>query len=94
MTGQSPTADDTEDAADGYTVTVDRTACDGVFACLVRDPRFVEDDAGLAAVDPESAESLERTDEAVTATFEDQQREDAEQAAAACPLDAISVEGP
>ncbi|TKX77495.1 ferredoxin, partial [Halorubrum sp. SD626R] len=33
-----------------YTVTVDRDACDGVFACLVRDPRFVEDDEGLAGI--------------------------------------------
>ncbi|QZP39602.1 ferredoxin [Halobaculum magnesiiphilum] len=74
-----------------YTVTVDRDACDGVFACLVRDPRFVEDDDGLAGIDPEAAASLERTDATVTATFADDRRGDAEQAAAACPLDAIAV---
>ncbi|WP_435064233.1 ferredoxin [Halobaculum sp. EA56] len=74
-----------------YTVTVDRDACDGVFACLVRDPRFVEDDDGLAAVDAADAESVERTDASVTATFADDRVDDARQAAAACPLDAIAV---
>ncbi|WP_225334379.1 ferredoxin [Halomicrobium urmianum] len=75
-----------------YTVSVDREACDGVFACLVRDDRFVEDDDGLATFDAEAAVELERTEESVTATFDDDRRDDAEQAAAACPLDAISVE--
>ncbi|MFC6772237.1 ferredoxin, partial [Halorubrum pallidum] len=42
-----------------YTVTVDRDACDGVFACLVRDPRFVEDDDGLAGIDADAAEAVE-----------------------------------
>ena len=68
-----------------YRVTIDREACDGVFACLVRDDRFVEDSEGLAAV-----ETDDRT--AIEATFEDDRRDDAEQAAAACPLDAIRVE--
>ncbi|OYR83697.1 ferredoxin, partial [Halorubrum ezzemoulense] len=35
-----------------YRVSVDLTACDGVFACLVRDDRFVEADDGLAGFDP------------------------------------------
>ena len=35
-----------------YRVIIDREACDGVFACLTRDPRFVEDDDGLATLDP------------------------------------------
>ncbi|MBV0900202.1 ferredoxin [Haloarcula salina] len=68
-----------------YRITIDREACDGVFACLVRDDRFVEDSEGLAAV-----ETDDRT--AIEATFEDDRRDDAEQAAAACPLDAITVE--
>ena len=67
-----------------YRITIDREACDGVFACLVRDDRFVEDSDGLAAihVDDEAA---------IAATFDDDRRGDAESAAAACPLDAISV---
>jgi ferredoxin len=83
-----------------YTVTIDREACDGVFACLVRDDRFVESaeqgsadsssgqgprEAGLAAIEVDDQE-------AIAATFDDDRRGDAEQAAAACPLDAISVE--
>ena len=74
-----------------YTVTVDRDACDGVFACLVRDPRFVEDDEGLAGIDADDTESVERTAASVRATFADDRIADAEQAAAACPLDAITV---
>jgi ferredoxin len=77
---------------DTYDVTVDREACDGVFACLVRDPRFVEDDDGLASVDPESAVSVETAPGIVAARFDDGKFADAEQAAAACPLDAIAVE--
>ncbi|MXR40606.1 ferredoxin [Halobaculum sp. WSA2] len=75
-----------------YTVTVDRDACDGVFACLVRDPRFVEDDDGLAGIDADDAEAVERTEASVTATFADDRIDDAQQAAEACPLDAITVE--
>ncbi|MBX0324251.1 ferredoxin [Halomicroarcula sp. F13] len=67
-----------------YRITIDREACDGVFACLVRDDRFVEDGEGLASLEVDDAE-------AVTATFDDDRRESAEQAAAACPLDAIAV---
>jgi ferredoxin len=77
-----------------YRITIDRDACDGVFACLVRDPRFVEDAAGLAAVDPDSALDVEESEGRVVATFEgsDERLADAESAAAACPLDAITVE--
>ena len=67
-----------------YRITIDREACDGIFACLVRDDRFVEDSDGLAAIEVDD-------DHAIAATFDDDSRADAEQAAAACPLDAISV---
>ncbi|MDS0261266.1 ferredoxin [Haloarcula sp. S1CR25-12] len=67
-----------------YTISIDRDACDGVFACLVRDDRFVEDADGLAAIEVDDAA-------AVSATFDDDRRADAEGAAAACPLDAITV---
>jgi ferredoxin len=75
-----------------YRVTVDKEACDGIFACLVRDDRLVEASDGLAGFDPEAAISVERDDEGVTATFEDDRRDEAESAAAACPPSAISVE--
>ncbi|WP_324664538.1 ferredoxin [Haloarcula sediminis] len=68
-----------------YTISIDREACDGVFACLVRDDRFVEDSEGLAAIEVDDAH-------AIAGTFDDDRRADAEQAAAACPLDAITVE--
>jgi len=68
-----------------YRITIDRDACDGVFACLVRDDRFVEDGEGLAAIEVDDRTAIE-------ATFDDDRRDDAEQAAAACPLDAIHVE--
>jgi len=83
-----------------YRISIDREACDGVFACLVRDDRFVESaehgsadsssgqgprEAGLAAIEVND-------ERAIAGTFDDDQREDAEQAAAACPLDAITVE--
>ncbi|WP_434531417.1 ferredoxin [Haloarcula sp. NS06] len=68
-----------------YRITIDRDACDGVFACLVRDDRFVEDSEGLAAIETDDQTAIE-------ATFDDNRRDDAEQAAAACPLDAIHVE--
>lgn len=70
-----------------YTVSVDLEACDGVFACLVRDGRFAEADDGLVTL-PDA----DRADGLLTAAFDDDSRDDAEQAAAACPLDAISVE--
>ncbi|EMA00611.1 ferredoxin [Haloarcula vallismortis] len=68
-----------------YRITIDRDACDGVFACLVRDDRFVEDSEGLAAIEVDDRTAIE-------AIFDDDRRDDAEQAAAACPLDAIHVE--
>ena len=84
-----------------YRITIDREACDGIFACLVRDDRFVEsaerssaedssgqrprdDGPGLAAIEVDD-------EQAIAATFEDDDRAAAEQAAAACPMDAISV---
>ena len=68
-----------------YTVTIDRKTCDGVFACLVRDDRFVEDADGLAAIQVDD-------EHAIAATFDDDRRGNAQQAADACPLDAITVE--
>ncbi|WP_424018391.1 ferredoxin [Halorientalis pallida] len=76
-----------------YTIRLDREACDGVFACLVRDDRFTERADGLAGIEGESADGDESTDGTVTVTFDDDRRADAEQAAAACPVDAISVTG-
>ncbi|MEF8829369.1 MAG: ferredoxin [Haloarcula sp.] len=76
-----------------YRITIDRDACDGVFACLVRDGRFAEDGEGLATLETDGPTELEVDDaHAVAATFDDDRRDDAEQAAAACPLDAIHVE--
>lgn len=75
-----------------YRVTVDKTACDGIFACLVRDDRFVESEAGLASVDPATAESVREDDETVTAEFDDDRIERARRAAEACPPSAIAVE--
>ncbi|MBB6647414.1 ferredoxin [Halobellus ruber] len=73
-------------------VEIDRAACDGIFACLVHDDRFAEDEAGLATVDPDAAGvvDVERTEERVIATFEG----DADAAALAeraCPPGAITV---
>ena len=67
-----------------YRITIDREACDGIFACLVRDDRFVEGGEGLAAIEVDD-------EQAIAATFDDDRRGDAESAAAACPLDAITV---
>lgn len=75
-----------------YRVTVDTDACDGIFACLARDPRFVESDEGLATVDPESAVTVEERSDRVIAEFDDARIEKARQAAAACPPKAITVE--
>ncbi|WP_246986736.1 ferredoxin [Halorientalis marina] len=76
-----------------YRVTIDRDACDGIFACLTRDERFVEDAEGLATFD--AADATMRTDEdgtRIVAEFEDDRLADAEGAAAACPPGAIDVE--
>jgi len=70
-----------------YRVALDREACDGIFACLVRDDRFVEAADGLATIGAGASDP----DETVVATFDDDRIEDARQAAAACPVDAISV---
>jgi len=75
-----------------YRITIDREACDGIFACLVRDDRFQEDDQGLATLAEDDASNWTREADSVVAAFDDDQFETAEQAAAACPLDAISVE--
>ncbi|QLK25502.1 ferredoxin [Natrinema zhouii] len=81
-----------------YEVTIEKDACDGIFACLTRDPRFVEGEDGLATIDP-GADPVydcegEVTDNAerVVATFDDDRIDEARQAAAACPTDAIIVE--
>ncbi|MFC6872777.1 ferredoxin [Halobellus marinus] len=75
-----------------FRVELDRDACEGIFACLVRDDRFVEDEAGLATVDPDAAGvvDVDREGERVIATFEGGV-DDAELAAAACPPNAITV---
>jgi len=75
-----------------YRVTIDKDACDGIFACLVRDGRFEEGADGLATVDPASAEEFTDGDERVVATFDDGRVAAAREAAAACPPNAISVE--
>ncbi|PAU84693.1 ferredoxin [Halorubrum salipaludis] len=87
-------ADETTDAAEPtYRVSVDLTACDGVFACLVRDDRFVEADEGLVGFDRADAVApIERAADEVAATFSDGRLDEARSAAAACPLDAITVE--
>jgi ferredoxin len=74
-------------------VEIDRGACDGIFACLVHDDRFVEDDSGLATVDPDAAGvvDVERTDDCVVATF-DGDSDAAALAERACPPGAITVE--
>lgn len=80
-----------------YEVTVEKGACDGIFACLTRDPRFVEGTDGLATIDPDADPvydcegAVTDTDERVVATFDDDRVGEAKQAAAACPTDAITV---
>jgi ferredoxin len=68
-----------------YRITLDKTACEGIFACLVRDDRFVEDADGLAAIEAND-------DTTTAATFDDDQYDAAAAAADACPVDAIAVE--
>ncbi len=82
-----------------YEVTLEKAACDGIFACLTRDPRFVEGEDGLATIDPDAdpiydatgEETVTVEDGRVVATFDDDRLEDAKKAARACPLDAIEV---
>ncbi|WP_433628301.1 ferredoxin [Halomicrococcus sp. NG-SE-24] len=85
----------------GYRVIVDEDACEGIFACLTRDPRFVEGEDGLATVDPAadpvppsgSDEGRVREEDGrIVAEFEDDRADEARQAAAACPPGAITVE--
>ena len=77
-----------------YRITIDREACDGIFACLVRDGRVEEDSDGLATLgESDGLAAIEVDDEqAIAARFDDDRRDEAESAAAACPVDAISVE--
>ncbi|EMA42590.1 ferredoxin [Halobiforma nitratireducens] len=81
-----------------YEVTIEKDACDGIFACLTRDPRFVEGADGLAKIDPgadpvyDCEGSVDDDAERVVATFDDDRLEEARQAATACPTDAIVVE--
>lgn len=90
---QSPDEEAATTARTTYRVTVDLNACDGVFACLVRDDRFVESPDGLVGFDAEEAVGpVDRTADNVAATFSDDRLEQARAAAAACPLDAITVD--
>jgi ferredoxin len=75
-----------------YRVRIDKNACKGIFACLVRDSRFVEAEDGLAGFETGTAEAYREDDGAVVAAFDDDRIEQARQAADACPPDAISVE--
>lgn len=75
-----------------YRITIDTDACEGIFACLVRDDRFREDDSGLATIEATDAIAVEEGTTSVVAEFDDDRMDDAEQAAAACPPGAISVE--
>jgi ferredoxin len=74
-----------------YQVSLDRSACEGIFACLVRDDRFLEGEDGLATIDDARARGRANEAEDLVVTFEDDQIEDARQAASACPVDAITV---
>ncbi|WP_302081818.1 ferredoxin [Salinibaculum rarum] len=70
-----------------YRIELDRAACDGIFACLVRDGRFVEADDGLATIESGADDS-----DSVVDAFDDDRLADAQQAAEACPVGAITVE--
>ncbi|WP_435183547.1 ferredoxin [Halobellus sp. EA9] len=75
-----------------YRIRLDREACDGVFACLVRDDRFVEADDGLAAIEAGDGAPADPTDsDELVVDADDDRLGDAEAAARACPLDAIEV---
>ncbi|WP_096390985.1 ferredoxin [Halopenitus persicus] len=80
-----------------YRVTLDRDACDGVFACLVRDDRFREAADGLATIGEEepgddALGSASAGADTIVARFADDRLADAEAAAAACPVNAITVD--
>ncbi|MFB6101495.1 MAG: ferredoxin [Haloplanus sp.] len=69
-----------------YRIRLDRDACEGIFACLVRDDRFSEADDGLATVAGASGTDT------LAADFDDDRLDEARAAATACPVDAIAVE--
>lgn len=84
-----------------YRVTIDKEACEGIFACLTRDPRFVEDnDDGLATIDPDADPVYDgdgsvwsgAAADTIVAEFDDDRADEARQAAEACPPGAISVQ--
>jgi len=77
----------TENATIEYQVQLNRGACEGIFACLARDDRFVEAGDGLATIE----DTAESDDDTLTATFVDDRLEDARAAARACPVSAIEV---
>ena len=90
-----------ENGTPAYRVTIDTDACEGIFACLTRDPRFVESDDGLATIDPEANPvppdgsddgRIREEGGRIVAEFDDDRIDEARQAAAACPPGAISVE--
>jgi ferredoxin len=74
-----------------YRVRLDRDACEGIFACLVRDDRFVEASDGLATVGGGRRESDDGGGQEQLVTFFDDRLDDARLAARACPVDAIDV---
>ena len=76
----------TEDSLE-YQVRLDRDRCEGIFACLVRDDRFVEAGDGLATIE----DADESDEETLTATVADDRLDDARDAARACPVGAIEV---
>jgi ferredoxin len=92
MATENTHTDDHDDRTTTYRVTIDKERCDGIFACLVRDVRFVEGEDGLATIDPKSARAIDEGNETITAEFEDDEISEAKQAAAACPPSAISIE--
>lgn len=90
-----------ENGTPAYRVTIDKDACEGIFACLTRDPRFVEGDDGLATIDPDADPvppegsddgRIREEDGRIVAEFADDRIEEARTAAAACPPNAITVE--
>lgn len=72
-----------------YTVRLDRAACEGVFACLVRSDRFGEAEDGLVTL-AETDDHAGATTETLTVT--DDRLAATRQAARACPVEAITVE--
>jgi len=75
-----------------YRITIDREACEGIFACLVRDDRFVEGEEGLATLAGDAGDdrAVRHDGETIVGEFEED-IERAREAAAACPPGAITV---